>query len=124
MRGVIVDQHFAERGRIGRLIGAVAQNPRVLGVGIDEDTAIVVERDRFEVIGNGAVCVVDGAGVTQSNITEARRDQVLSIADVRMHVLAAGDAFDLRKRRPLAAPSLADSQQLEQETLAASAAQI
>jgi cyanophycinase len=62
VRDVIIDQHFAERGRIGRLLGAVAQSPRVLGVGIDEDTAVVVEGDDFQVIGSGAVYVVDAEG--------------------------------------------------------------
>ena len=97
---VIIDQHFAERGRIGRLLGAVAQNPRVLGIGIDENTAIVVENDRFKVIGAGAVYVVDGTDVTHSNIAEARRDEPLSMFGVRLHVVAGGDSFDLKKRTP------------------------
>ena len=92
----IIDQHFAERGRIGRLLGAVAHNPRMLGVGIDEDTAIVVENARFEVIGSGAVYVVDCEDVTQSNIAEARSASALSLHDVRLHVLASGDSFVLR----------------------------
>lgn len=100
LRDVIIDQHFAERGRIGRLLGAVAQNARVLGIGIDEDTAIVVRGSEFRVIGSGAVYVVDAAGVTHSNIAEARRDRALSIFDVRMHVLSAGDRFSLPDRRP------------------------
>src|SRR3546814_13908456 len=62
IRDVIIDQHFAERGRIGRLLGAVAQNPRVLGIGIDEDTAIILEGGSFRVHGSGAVYVVAGAG--------------------------------------------------------------
>jgi cyanophycinase len=101
---VIIDQHFAERGRIGRLLGAVAQNPRVLGIGIDEDTAIVVRGTRFRVIGSGAVYVVDGEGVTHSNIAEAEPERVLSMYDVRLHVLSAGDAFDLATRRPTGRP--------------------
>lgn len=112
IRDVVIDQHFAERGRIGRLLGAVAQNPRVLGVGVDEDTAIVVEGDRFGVVGSGAVYVVDGAGVTHSNIAEAKPERTLSIYDVRMHVLAAGDRFDLGERRPADAGALAESQAL------------
>jgi cyanophycinase len=97
---VIIDQHFAERGRIGRLIGAVSQNPRTLGIGIDENTAIVVRGDRFKVIGAGAVYLVDGGDVTHSNIAEAAADQALSIYDLKVHVLSAGDVFDLAARRP------------------------
>jgi cyanophycinase len=97
---VIIDQHFAERGRIGRLIGAVSQNPRVLGIGIDEDTAIVVEGTRFRVIGSGAVYLVDASDVTHSNVAEAETAAALSIYDLRLHVLSAGDTFDLETRRP------------------------
>lgn len=97
---VIIDQHFAERGRIGRLIGAVSQNPRVLGLGIDENTAIVVEGTQFRVIGSGAVYVVDASGVTQSNVAEAEPDAALSVYDLKLHVLCKGDGFDLTERRP------------------------
>ncbi len=103
IRDVIIDQHFAERGRFGRLLGAVAHNPRVLGMGIDEDTAAIVEGDTFEVIGSGAVYVVDGEHVTHSNVAEARPERVLSMHDVRVHVLGTGDRFDLKARKPRAA---------------------
>lgn len=108
VRDVIIDQHFAERGRIGRLLGAVAQSPRVLGVGIDEDTAIIVQGDTFRVIGSGAVYVVDAEGVTASNIAEGRPDNTLSMFDVRLHVLASGDGLDLLTRRPLDQPRTVD----------------
>ena len=101
IRDVIIDQHFAERGRFGRLIGAVAHNPRVLGMGIDEDTAAMVEGDRFRVIGSGAVYVVDGSDVTYCNVAEARAECALSMHDVRVHVLSDGDGFDLKSRRPV-----------------------
>lgn len=101
IRDVIIDQHFAERGRFGRLIGAVAHNPRILGIGIDEDTAAIVEGDRFEVIGSGAVYVVDGSRVSHCNLAEAEPDRVLSMHDVTVHVLGTGDRFDLKQRRPL-----------------------
>ncbi|RYG56566.1 MAG: cyanophycinase, partial [Alphaproteobacteria bacterium] len=101
IRNAIIDQHFAQRGRIGRLLGAVAHNPRLLGVGIDEDTAIQVAGSRFEVLGSGAVYVVDAEEVTQSNIAEARSACALSMHDVRLHVLAAGDSFDLKRRAPM-----------------------
>lgn len=103
IRNVIIDQHFAERGRFGRLIGAVAHNPGVLGIGIDEDTAAVVDGDRFRVIGSGAVYIVDGSAVSYSNLAEARPERVLSMHDVRVHVLGTGDMFDLAHRVPIAA---------------------
>ncbi|MCH8684834.1 cyanophycinase [Pedomonas mirosovicensis] len=104
IRNVVIDQHFAERGRIGRLIGAVAHNPRVLGIGVDEDTAAIARGPKLRVIGHGAVYVVDGEGVSHSNITEAEPERVLTMFDVRMHVLSAGDGFDLASRRPVAPP--------------------
>lgn len=105
VRDTIIDQHFAERGRIGRLLGAVAQSPRVLGLGIDEDTAIILEGDDFKVIGSGAVYVVDAEGVTASNVAEARPERALSIFDVRLHVLASGDGLNLDTRRPHGQPN-------------------
>jgi cyanophycinase len=101
IRDVIVDQHFAERGRIGRLLGAVAQNPRLIGVGIDEDTAIIVEREeQFTVLGSGAVYIADAEDVTYTNVAEEEAQRTLSIFNVRLHVLSQGDQFDLRTRRP------------------------
>lgn len=99
--GAIIDQHFAERGRIGRLLGAVAQNPRVLGIGIDEDTAIIVENGAFRVVGSGGVTVVDGSHATSSNIAEAGSDRTLSMHGIWLHVLSDGDAFDFAARQPV-----------------------
>jgi cyanophycinase len=100
--GVVVDSHFAERGRFGRLLGAVAQNPKNIGLGIDEDTAIVVDGNgRFRVLGSGAVYVVDGTGVSYSSLSERRPEGVLSIFDVKVHVLGEGDSYDLTRRCPI-----------------------
>ncbi|HUQ87022.1 MAG TPA: cyanophycinase [Vicinamibacterales bacterium] len=102
--GVIIDQHFAERGRIGRLLAAVAQNPRLLGLGIDEDTAVHFDGDdRFRVLGAGAVYVVDGRNGTYSNIAE---DSVSasSMHGMIVHVLTTADTFDLTTRLPVAPP--------------------
>jgi cyanophycinase len=102
IKDVIIDQHFAERGRIGRLLGAVAQNPRFLGVGLDENTAIVVEKEnRVRVLGAGAVYIVDGRQVTCTNMTDEDTDRTLSIFNVRLHVLSQGDEFDLWRREPV-----------------------
>lgn len=100
VRNMIIDQHFAERGRIGRLLGAVAHNPRVLGVGIDEDTAAIMQGGSLKVIGRAAVYIVDGAEVSHSNVAEAEADYALSMHNVRLHVLTEGDRFDLATRTP------------------------
>ena len=103
--GVIIDQHFAERGRIGRLLGAVAQNPRIVGIGIDENTAIVYRRRRFSVLGEGGVTIIDGRRVSYSNLSEEEADRTMSIFDVKLHVLSQGDTFSLTTRRAKNAPA-------------------
>lgn len=103
LRNIIIDQHFAQRARIGRLFGAVALNPGVLGVGIDENTSVVVSGHRFKVLGENAVYVVDGRTVTSTNASEASAEKTLSVHDITVHILANGEVFDMRSRRPLAA---------------------
>jgi cyanophycinase len=102
LKDVLIDQHFAERGRIGRLLGAVAQNPRLLGVGLDEDTSIIVEQEKhFRVLGSGGAYVVDGREMTCTNLTEEEDDRTASIFNVRLHLLSQGDEFDLVTRTPM-----------------------
>jgi cyanophycinase len=101
IHGVVIDSHFAQRGRMGRLLGAVAQNPKNLGLGIDEDTAIIVEYGKhLRVLGSGAVYVVDGSGITYSSLSEKYPEGIISIHDVKLHVLGEDDCFDLVNRRP------------------------
>ena len=101
IKHAVIDQHFAQRGRIGRLLGAVAQNPYALGIGIDEDTAIeVTASDRFYVLGSGSVTIIDGRSISISNVSEARPNEALALADVTIHVLPKGYSYDLRTRRP------------------------
>jgi cyanophycinase len=101
-KDIIFDQHFAERGRIGRLLGAVARNPRLLGVGIDEDTAILMHgNDAFRVFGSGGVYVLDGHGVNFTNISEEESGRTLSVFGIKVHVLSDGDRFDVKGREPL-----------------------
>jgi cyanophycinase len=105
IQDVVVDSHFAERGRMGRLLGAVAQNPRNLGVGIDEATAILVQKgEHFEVMGAGAVYVVDGAGISFSSLSEENAEGVVSIHGVTLYVLGEGERFDLSERKPFPHP--------------------
>jgi cyanophycinase len=101
VRDLIIDQHFAQRARIHRLLGAVGENPGVLGIGIDEDTAVVVQPHvGFEVIGSGAVYVVDGSRLTHTNVSAQASKSTLCLFDVALHILNADSGFDLATRRP------------------------
>jgi cyanophycinase len=103
IQNVVIDQHFAQRGRLGRLLGAIAQNPRQIGLGLDENTAVVVHGQKsFEVIGAGAVYVLDGSGSSYSNLgeTDQEREKTMSVFDVKLHVLSEGNRFNLQERRP------------------------
>jgi cyanophycinase len=97
--GVVIDMHFAERGRLNRLLTAVALYPHELGLGIDEDTAIVVEAGRFEVIGSGSVTVID-AGLADMIRIPADDDRAIALTNARIHVLPAGFTFELTGRCP------------------------
>lgn len=100
--GVVIDQHFAQRGRLGRLLTAVAQNPCILGIGLDEDTAIVVyPSGEFEVIGSQTVTIIDGVEIKHTNVSEVQPNQGLALTDVKLHVLPAGYGYSLQERRPL-----------------------
>jgi cyanophycinase len=98
---MLIDQHFSERGRMARLISAISRHPRVLGVGIDEDTALILERERsFRVLGAGGVYVVDASKTTRSNVGDAREERTVSTFGIAVHMLSQGDEFDLRTRTP------------------------
>ena len=96
--GVVIDQHFAQRGRLGRLLSAVAQYPHHLGLGIDEDTAVIVRDNEFVVIGRGAVSVVDAGALSYSNLAELRHNDAMVLCGVKLHILPAQYRFDLRAR--------------------------
>lgn len=99
LHSVVVDQHFAQRGRIGRLLTAISQNPYVLGVGIDEDTSILVYADgHFTVVGSQTVTVVDASTSIASNVSEISPGQALVLTPVLMHILSDGYSFDLKRR--------------------------
>lgn len=99
--GVIIDQHFAQRGRLGRLLSAVAQQPVNLGFGIDENTAIAVNGKELEVIGEGAVTIVDIANITHNNVDQLLKDEPLAMCGVTLHILPDGYKFDLEQRSPM-----------------------
>ncbi|MEN6412168.1 MAG: cyanophycinase [Veillonellales bacterium] len=98
---VVIDQHFAQRGRINRLLAAVAQNPHILGIGIDEDTALVVEAGgKCQVIGSQTVTILDGKNIIHSNIFESKRQDPLAITNMSLHVLPSGYGYDISRRIP------------------------
>ncbi len=109
--GVVIDQHFLQRGRIGRLLSAVSQQPVVLGFGIDENTAIVVNNNQFEVIGEGVVTVVDVSEITHTNLGQILKDEDLAICGAKLHILPHGYRFDLKKRAPILEGDLAATAQ-------------
>ncbi|HYL39832.1 MAG TPA: hypothetical protein VET90_00840, partial [Candidatus Binatus sp.] len=103
---VIVDQHFQQRNRLGRLLSIIAQNPSLLGLGVDEDTAGVVTPDQvLEVIGRGSITIVDGSAA-ETDAWEIRGHRPLMISGVVLHALPAGYRFDLRRRIKVAGPGL------------------
>lgn len=93
MRRVVIDQHFSERLRLGRLLTIVAQNPYLLGCGIDEDTALIVEPGLgLEVVGEGAVTILDGREML-SNFLDVERHERLELTNVKLHLLPAGARY-------------------------------
>ncbi len=104
--GVIVDQHFQQRNRLGRLLSLIAQNPSLLGIGVDEDTAGVVGPDRvLEVIGRGSITIVDGAAA-ETDAWDVRGHRPVMISGVVLHSLPAGYQFDLKRRHRITTPAL------------------
>lgn len=94
----LVDTHFSKRGRLQRLFRRVAENPELMGLGIDEDTALVVRGHLGEVVGNGSVYFVDGRGVRFDNAEEAKKGAPLTLSYLRVGIVGAGYPFDLRER--------------------------
>lgn len=96
---VIIDQHFTERNRLGRLLSASSYNPFLIGLGIDEDTAAFIGPDDvLEVVGNGTITVVDASGMTYSSMWQAERGEALSLLGLKIDVLGEGCRYDLSRR--------------------------
>jgi cyanophycinase len=97
----IIDTHFSERGRHGRLLTAIAHYPQDLGIGIDERTAIVVYRNEFKVLGEGVVTIMDGSQMRHNNLPYRKDRETVGLFGVDIHVLPAGYKYDLKKRQPI-----------------------
>lgn len=100
MQNVIIDSHFDKRGRFNRLAQAVASNPSCTGIGLGEDTGVIVtEGNHLEVIGSGAVVIVDGRDMRHSNITEVSMGTPISVENLRVSILVHGNGYFLRERQ-------------------------
>jgi cyanophycinase len=106
LKNVIIDQHFTERGRISRLITAVSYNPYNLGIGIVENTAIILDgKGILEVFGQGSTTIVDGSQITFNEIAEVADHEAFSVCGVQLHVLRDGLIYDYMERHPLQPPT-------------------
>ncbi len=98
MENVIVDTHFVQRGRIGRLFQAVVNNPRTLGIGLGEDTGLYIDGDIMTAIGSGLVILVDGRFIKDTNLTNIELGQPISIDNLIVHVMSQNDFYDLKTK--------------------------
>ena len=97
---IMIDQHFRQRDRLGRLLAALAYNPFAVAIGLDEDTAAFIDPDDvIHVDGAGAITLLDGSHLEHSSIADADKDQPLCLTNVRLHVLTRGGTFNLATRR-------------------------
>ncbi|MEO6151301.1 MAG: cyanophycinase [Mucilaginibacter sp.] len=100
--GVIVDTHFVQRGRIGRLMYAVASNPGILGIGLGEDAGLLItEGSMMEAIGSGLTILVDGKNIVETNIYDVEIGDPVSIENLRLHVMSIFDKYDLLQHKLL-----------------------
>ena len=96
---IILDQHFSQRNRLGRLLSAVSYNPFCTGIGIDEDTALFIGPDnQLEVVGSGSVTIIDPSDLTHSSMAHASRGDTLTLIGMKLHMLSQGDKYNLDSR--------------------------
>ena len=99
----IIDQHFRERDRLGRLLTALAYNPFAVGMGLDEDTAAFIRPgDCFEVVGSGGITIIDPSDLKYSSMDQARRGEPVSLIGIRLHILVAGGRYEIDTREAYA----------------------
>jgi cyanophycinase len=105
---VIIDQHFRQRDRLGRLLTALAYNPFAVGIGLDENTAAFIGPDEsLEVVGSGALTIVDPAGIEFSSMARVRKNDPVCLIGLKLHILDHGSTFHLHTRVAAAAPIIA-----------------
>jgi cyanophycinase len=104
---VIIDQHFRQRDRLGRLLTALAYNPFAIGIGLDENTAAFIGPDEtLEVVGGGALTIVDPSGIEFSSMARVRKNDAVCLIGLKLHILDHGSTFNLHTRVAAPAPAL------------------
>jgi cyanophycinase len=107
IKNVIIDSHFIKRGRFGRLAQSVASNPGCIGIGLGEDTGVLVKNgNELEAIGSGLVLIFDGHEIKHSNIADIEDGTPISIENLVVHVLAKGNHYNLNERKFFATKEL------------------
>jgi len=102
LKNIIIDQHFTERGRLSRLITAVAYNPSNLGIGIDENTAIHIKKSGvLEVLGGGTVTIIDGSNISYNTISEVHEAEPFSVMGLQINILSTGVRYNIYNRKPI-----------------------
>ena len=98
MNDVIFDSHFEKRGRFGRLAQAVATNPAAIGIGLGEDTGMLITGDRMEAIGSGCVIIIDGHDIAHNNIADIPEGNPFSIENLKVHFCEKGNGYLVKER--------------------------
>lgn len=99
LQNVIIDSHFDKRGRFNRLAQAVAANPGAIGIGLGEDTGVVVtEGHNLKAIGSGSVVIIDGKNIDYNNIADIRTGEPISVENIIVHIMSSGDVYNLQNR--------------------------
>lgn len=106
IKSVTIDTHFIARGRIGRLIQAVTCNPGILGLGLGEDTSVVISKGVIEVFGSGLVIIVDGKEIGYTDLPEIKDGEPITVEGIKIHVLGPGKRFILSERKLLVADNI------------------
>jgi cyanophycinase len=101
LKDVLIDTHFVHRGRIVRMAQVIVTNPTSIGIGIEEDTAIIVRNGLdIEVVGSGTIIILDGHNITEANMENFTDEKPVSIRDLRMHILSGGDHYKIPQNNP------------------------
>lgn len=111
VQGVIIDSHFDKRGRFMRLAQAVAANPGAIGIGLGEDTGVIIRNGaQLEIVGSGGVIIVDGRSVGYNNIADIDFNRPISVENLKVHILEKGNAYNISERRFEPSVSLLEQQ--------------